>query len=580
MLSRREFMHMTAAGAVFGASSLGHGAKLAAQDRFDQDALLEFEGLGNVTLMHVSDIHGQLMPNYYRPPSENAGFGENKGKVPHLTGEDFRIRYGIGGRTPMDYAFTHEDFVAHAQAYGKMGGLDRVATVVNAIRGVRPGALLLDGGGTWPGSMTSLKTMGQDMVNVMNALGPDAMTFGSEFTLEPGRFDEIVKGLPFAALGQNVFDAEPAEKSDIIKSYAIFDQNDVKIAVIGQVNRHTDARHFSDLLSEITFGVHEAQMQKTVDDVRAKGAALVVCLSQNGLAIDRKIAENVTGIDVILSGQSHDALPEPIIVGKTHIIASGSQGRFVSRIDLDVRDGKVIELRHKLIPIFSDLIAPDPQVAALIAAQRVPFLDDLTRIVARSDTLLYRRGDWGASWDDLICDALLSERDAEIALSPGQRWGPSILPGQDITREDIFNVTATTRPNTYRVEMTGAELKTKLEAAADAVFNPDPYMRQGVDMMRVGGMTMNVDPEKSQGARISEMTLWPTGQPSGDPIDPNRHYVVAGWADAEQTGEGPPIWDVLERHLIETQQPGNSAKNIAQQAVDPTAPLEPLIPRD
>ncbi len=546
MLSRRDFLQMSmAAASIYGGSGFGNWAKLAAQDRFDQDALLEFETFGNVTLMHITDIHAQLKPIYFREPSMNIGVGDNRGMVPHITGEDFRIRYGVGGGTPMDYALTYEDFVSHAQAYGKVGGLDRVSTVLNAIRSDRPEALLLDGGDTWHGSMTCLKTQGQDMVNVMNALKPDAMTFHWEFTLGSERVQEIVEGLPFAALGQNVFDAEWDEPSQLFKPYQFFERGGVKIAVIGQAFPYMPIANPGWMFPEYAFGIRDEHMQEMVDEVRAAGAELVVCLSHNGFDVDKKMAGIVTGIDVILSGHTHDALPEPVLVGQTHIIASGSNGKFVSRVDLDVRDGKMMGIKHKLIPIFSDLIAPDPAITALIDAQRAPFLDDLTHVVGKSDALLYRRGNFNGTWDDLICDALLSERDAEIALSPGVRWGPSILPGQDITREDIFNVTSMTYPNAYRTEMTGEFLKVVLEDVGDNLFNPDPYYQQGGDMVRVGGMGFKMDISKPQGARISDMTLLS----SGEAIDPARSYVVAGWASVNEDTQGPPIWDVLENHI-------------------------------
>tara|TARA_R110002094_G_scaffold215328_1_gene185910 strand:- start:139 stop:1839 length:1701 start_codon:yes stop_codon:yes gene_type:complete len=546
MLSRRDFLQMSmAAASIYGGSGFGNWARLAAQDRFDQDALLEFETFGNVTLMHITDIHGQLKPIYFREPSVNIGVGENKGKVPHLTGEDFRVRYGVGGGTPMDYALTYDDFVTQAQAFGKVGGLDRVATVLNAIRADRPDALLLDGGDTWHGSMTCLKTQGQDMVNVMNALTPDAMTFHWEFTLGSERVREIVEGLPFAALGQNIFDAEWDEPSELFKPYEFFERGGVKIAVIGQAFPYMPIANPGWMFPEYSFGIRDEHMQEMVDEVRAAGAELVVCLSHNGFDVDKKMAGIVKGIDVILSGHTHDALPEPVLIGQTHIIASGSNGKFVSRVDLDVRDGKMMGIRHKLIPIFSDLITPDPAVTALIDAQRAPFLDDLSHVVGKSDALLYRRGNFNGSWDDLICDALLSERDAEIALSPGVRWGPSILPGQDITREDIFNVTAMTYPNVYRTEMTGEFLKVVLEDVGDNLFNPDPYYQQGGDMVRVGGMGFKMDIAKPQGGRISDMTMLS----SGEAIDPARSYVVAGWASVNEGTEGPPIWDVVESHI-------------------------------
>ena len=299
------------------------------------------------------------------------------------------------------------------------------------------------------------------------------------------------------------------------------------------------------MFPEYSFGIRDENMQTMVDEVRGQGAELVVCLSHNGFDVDKKMAGRVTGIDVILSGHTHDALPEPVLVGETIIVASGSNGKFVSRVDLDVRDGRMMGFRHKLIPIFSDVIEPDKEVAALIDAQRAPYIDQLTEVIGKTDSLLYRRGNFNGTWDDLICDALLSEREADIAMSPGVRWGPSLIPGQDITREDIFNVTSMTYPNAYRTEMTGEFLKVVLEDVGDNLFNPDPYYQQGGDMVRIGGMGYRIDINQPQGSRISDMTLLKTGEG----IDPAKSYVVAGWASVNENTEGPEIWDVVESHI-------------------------------
>ncbi len=534
-----------AASALVGASGFGNWARLAAQQRLTQDDLLGFDTFGNVSLIHVTDIHAQMVPIHFREPSINIGVGAAKGKVPHLTGADFRARYGIEDGSASAYALTHDDFSALAQSYGRVGGLDRVATVVKAIRAERPDALLLDGGDTWHGSYTCHHTAGQDMVNVMNTLKPDAMTFHWEFTLGSARVAEIVEGLPFAALGQNIFDAEWDEPAELFKPYEFYERGGVNIAVIGQAFPYMPIANPGWMFPEYSFGIRDAHMQQMVDEVRAKGADLVVCLSHNGFDVDRKMAGQVTGIDVILSGHTHDALPEPVLVGETLIVASGSTGKFVARVDLDVRDGRMMGFRHKLIPVFSDVIAPDPEVAAAIEAERAPYLDDLTEVIGRTDSLLFRRGNFNGSWDDLICDALISERDAEIALSPGVRWGPSLLPGADITREDIWNVTSMSYGQAYRTEMTGEFLKVVLEDVADNLFNPDPYYQQGGDMVRVGGLGYRIDIAKPQGERISEMVLLS----SGEAIDPGQSYVVAGWASVNEGTEGPPIWDVVEDHV-------------------------------
>ncbi|WP_323763893.1 thiosulfohydrolase SoxB [Marinovum sp.] len=546
MISRRDFLQVSmAASAMLGASGFGNWSRLAAQQALTQDQLLEFDTFGNVSLIHVTDIHAQMKPIYFREPSINIGVGENKGVVPHVTGADFRRLYGIDDGSPAHYALSSGDFSALAQAYGRVGGLDRVATVINAIRADRPDALLLDGGDTWHGSYTCYHTQGQDMVNVMNALKPDAMTFHWEFTLGSGRVQEIVEGLPFAALGQNIFDAEWDEPAELFPPYKFFERGGVKIAVIGQAFPYMPIANPGWMFPEYAFGIRDEHMQEMVDEVRAQGAELVVCLSHNGFDVDKKMAGIVTGIDVILSGHTHDALPEPVLVGDTIIVASGSNGKFVSRVDLDVQNGRMMGFRHKLIPIFSDVITPDAEVAAVIDEQRAPYEAALKEVIGETDTLLYRRGNFNGSWDDLICDALLSEREAQIALSPGVRWGPSLIPGQKITREDIWNVTSMTYPEAYRTEMTGEFLKIVLEDVADNIFNPDPYYQQGGDMVRVGGMGYRIDISKPQGERISDMTLLSTGEA----IDPAKSYVVAGWASVNEGTEGPPIWDVVESHI-------------------------------
>ncbi|WP_170607562.1 thiosulfohydrolase SoxB [Ruegeria arenilitoris] len=546
MISRRDFLQVSmAASALYGASGFGKWSRLAAQQSLTQDQLLEFETFGNISLIHVTDIHAQLKPIYFREPEVNLGIGNARGQMPHVTGAAFRKAYGIDDGSPSAYALTYDDFAALAKAYGRVGGLDRVSTVISAIRADRPDALLLDGGDTWHGSYTCYQTAGQDMVNVMNALKPDAMTFHWEFTLGSERVNEIVEGLPFASLGQNIFDAEWDEPAELFQPFKFFDRGGSKIAVIGQAFPYMPIANPSWMFPEYSFGIRDENMQAMVDEVREAGADVVVVLSHNGFDVDKKMAGQVQGIDVILSGHTHDALPEPVLVGKTHIIASGSNGKFVSRVDLDVRDGQMMGLKHKLIPIFSDVVAPDPAITALIDEQRAPFNTALSEVIGRTDSLLYRRGNFNGTWDDLICDALISEREADIAMSPGVRWGPSILPGQEITREDIWNVTSMTYPNAYRTEMTGEFIHVILEDVGDNLFNPDPYYQQGGDMVRVGGLGYRIDVTKPQGQRISDMTLLKTGEA----IDPAKTYIVAGWASVNEGTEGPPIWDVVENHI-------------------------------
>ncbi|ARE41570.1 Sulfur oxidation protein SoxB [Rhodovulum sp. P5] len=544
MISRRDFLQAAvAASAVYGASGIGNWARLAAQQALTQDQLLDFDTFGNVTLIHVTDIHAQMKPIWFREPEINLGVGAVNGKPPHVTGADFLKMFNLTPGTPEAYALTYVDFVSLAKGYGKMGGLDRVATVINAIRADRPEALLLDGGDTWHGSYTCLKTQAQDMVNVMNALKPDAMTSHWEFTLGIDRVTEIVDTLDFPFLGANIFDNEWDEPA--YEPYQMFERGGAKVAVIGQAFPYMPIANPGWMFPGLSFGVREDRMREVVQEVRDAGADLVVVLSHNGFDVDRKMASQVQGIDVILTGHTHDALPEPVLVGDTMLIASGSNGKFVTRLDLDVQNGQMMGFRHKLIPIFSDVIEPDRDVATIIDAERAPFKAELEEVLGTTDSLLYRRGNFNGTWDDLICNALIEEREADIALSPGFRWGPSLVPGAPITREDLFNATSMTYPNAYRSEMTGETLHIIMEDVADNLFNPDPYYQQGGDMVRVGGMGYDIDVSKPQGSRITNMTLLKTGEL----IDPAKTYVVSGWASVNEGTEGPPIWQVVEDYI-------------------------------
>ncbi|MCH9807519.1 MAG: thiosulfohydrolase SoxB [Alphaproteobacteria bacterium] len=548
MLNRREFLHAAVAtGAILGTAGAGSWRALAAQQALmSQDDLLKFPTMGNVTLVHVTDIHAQLKPIYFREPSTNLGVGEVKGLPPHVTGKDFLKLYNIKPGSPEAYALCSDDYIALANNYGRMGGMDRIATVLNSIRAERAdNTLFLDGGDTWQGSYTSYKTKAADMVEVMNSLKPDAMTSHWEFTYGIDRVKEIVDDLPFAFLGGNIFDAEWEEPA--FEATKMFERGGVKVAVIGQAFPYLPVANPRWMFPNLSFGIREEQVQKNVDQARADGAQVVVLLSHNGFDVDRKMAGRVKGIDVILTGHTHDALPEPVIVGKTLVIASGSHGKFLSRVDLDVQGGEVKGYKYKLIPIFSDVIAPDKATTELVDKVRAPYEEELNTVLGKTDSLLYRRGNFNGTFDDLICDALISERESDIAMSPGFRWGTTLLPGQDITTEILHNATSMTYPAAYRSEMSGKMIHDILEDVADNLFNPDPYYQQGGDMVRVGGMGYKIDVGKPIGSRISEMTLLKTGEL----IDPAKTYVVSGWASVNEGTKGPAIWDVVADYIKE-----------------------------
>ena len=467
-----------------------------------QEDLLRFKATGQVTLLNFTDLHAQLVPLYFREPSANLGVGADKGLPPHLVGEKLLEAYKLGRGSAEAYALACTDFEGLARTYGRIGGLDRMATLVGAIRAERGDkVLLLDGGDTWQGSYTALQTKGADMVRLMNALKPDAMTAHWEFTYGAKRVEELVKELKFPFLAGNVKEATWGDP--VFQPSAVFERGGLRIGVIGQAFPYTPVANPRYLIPDWSFGIEEEKIAANVEKLRADKVDLVVLLSHNGFDVDRKLAGRVKGIDVILTGHTHDALPAPVKVGDTLLIAAGSHGKFLARLDLEVRDKRIQSYEFRLIPVLSDAIAPDPDMAAMIRDVREPHLDKLDKVLGRTDSLLYRRGNFNGTFDDLICQALLAERDVEIALSPGFRWGASLLPGQEITGDDLFNQTAITYPAAYRTEMTGAYLKEVLEDVADNLFNPDPYYQQGGDMVRAGGLAYTLTIDKPAGQRIS-----------------------------------------------------------------------------
>ena len=510
----------------------------------NQAELLRFAPLGQVTLIHMTDLHGQLVPMFFREASAKIGVGEARGRLPHITGEAFLAEFGLARGTPFAHALTDLDFADLARRFGPMGGADRMATIIKAIRAERPGrCLLLDGGDTWQGAWTNLQTKAADMVAVQKALGVDAMVGHWEFTYGADHVTELAKGLGFPFLAGNIQDREWNE--DVFPTHAMFERGGVKIAVIGQAFPYTPIANPRWMFPDWEFGIKEEKIAARVQAARDEGAGLVVLLSHNGFEVDRKLAARVPGIDVILTGHTHDALPRPVQIGRTLLIATGASGKFISRLDLDVQGGRVAGYRHALIPVFSNSITPDAEMAALVRGLREPYAADLARVVGRTESLLWRRGNTAGTWDDVICDALLEQRDAEIALSPGFRWGTTLLPDTDITAEDVWAQTAITYPAAYRSVMKGAAIKALLEDIADNLFHPDPFYQQGGDMVRSAGITFTLDVAAGAGQRISNLRL----KRSGQPLEASRDYVVAGWASINEGVEGPPIWDLVFRHL-------------------------------
>jgi sulfur-oxidizing protein SoxB len=542
-MDRREFLQALAIGAAAGLP-LASRAALGA----DGAGFYDIPRYGNVSLMHFTDCHAQLLPVHFREPQANIGVADAAGKPPHLVGEAFLKAFGIAPGSREAHAFTYLDFTRAAQAYGKLGGFAHLATLVKRLRGSRPGALLLDGGDTWQGSGVSLWTRGQDMIDAQLALGVDIMTAHWEFTYGEERVKQVVEGdfkgrIEF--LAQNVSTAD--FNDPVFKASVLRELNGVPVGIIGQAFPYTPIAHPRHLFPDWTFGIQEQALQKQVDEIRTRGAKIVVLLSHNGMDVDLKLATRVKGLDAILGGHTHDAVPRPVEIRNgdrtTLVTNAGSNGKFLAVLDFDYADGRVRSSRYRLLPVFSNLLPADPAMEALIAKSRAPYAAKLSEKLAVSEGLLYRRGNFNGTVDQVILDAMMKVKGAQIAFSPGFRWGTTLLPGEPITFGDVMDWSAITYPYATLTDLSGEMVKTILEDVCDNLFNPDPYYQQGGDMVRVGGLEYTCTPGEAMGRRISDMRL------AGKPLDPAKTYKVAGWAPVAEGAKGEPVWDVIAAYL-------------------------------
>jgi sulfur-oxidizing protein SoxB len=559
-ISRREFVKLLG---IAGAAGMLPRSVFATM-RQPSD-LYEVPKFGNVSILHITDVHAQLNPIYFREPNVNLGIGSALGKAPHLVGQALLKHFGIPVGGIEAHAFTYLDFDKAATQYGRVGGFAHLKTLVKRVRDSRgPGnSLLLDGGDTWQGSGTAYWTRGRDMVGACNLLGVDVMTGHWEFTYLDKEVIANIGEFKGDFVAQNVrvkddamfdykFQDFPGFNADAglaFKPYTIKTVGGARVAVIGQAFPYTPIANPQRFIPDWTFGINDADMQKVVDQVRSKEKPdVVVVISHNGMDVDLKMAERVSGIDAIFGGHTHDGVPAPTVVknagGQTLVTNAGSNGKFLGVMDLDVKDGKVRDFRYRLLPVFSNLLPADAEMQAYITQVRAPYKDKLEVKLATAEELLYRRGNFNGTFDQVICDALRVVNDAQVSLSPGFRWGTTVLPGQDITMDHVMDQTCITYPETYRREMTGEEIKTILEDVCDNLFNKDPYYQQGGDMVRVGGLDYVCDPLADAGKRISAMTL-----DDGTPVDAAKKYVVAGWATVGAQSPGEPIWDTVAKYL-------------------------------
>ncbi len=550
-LGRREFMYLMAA---LGSTPIFANSHTRLSPEGKLKDYYKLKPFGNARILHMTDTHAQLVPVYFREPSVNIGLYGNKNVPPHIVGKHFLDYYHIKGNDRLTYAFSCVDFEKNAKAIGRMGGFAHLKTMVDSLRGEfgKDKTLLLDGGDTWQGSWTALQTRGKDMVGALNVLGADVCTGHWEFTYTEKEVLENIKELKADFVAQNVFvkedalmDGAPAFDEDsglAFKPYVMKTLGKAKVAIIGQAFPYTSIANPKRFIPDWTFGIKPEELQDLIGKIKKKEKPdAIILLSHNGFDVDKKLAQVVSGIDFIMGGHTHDGVPEAVPVknkaGTTYVCNAGSNGKFLNVLDLDIQDGKVKDFKFTLLPVFSDLVPEDKEMKAYIDKVRKPFLKDITRVIGTTDVTLFRRGNFNGSFDQIICDALREIKGADVSFSPGFRWGTSVMPGQEITFDDLATQTAMTYPETYLKEMDGATIKNVLEDVADNLFNQDPFYQQGGDMVRTGGLSYTIDPLQKMGKRISNVKML-----DGKPLDPKKKYKVAGWSTVNSKAPGEPVW--------------------------------------
>jgi sulfur-oxidizing protein SoxB len=558
-INRREFIYLMASLSATPIFANSH-TRLSPTGKLED--YYKLKPFGDVRILHMTDSHAQLMPVYFREPSVNIGLFGNKNVPPHIVGQHFLDYYGIAKNDRLTYAFSCVNFEKYAKVMGRMGGFAHIKTMVDSLRGEfgKDKTLFLDGGDTWQGSWTALQTRGKDMVGALNLLGVDVCTGHWEFTYTEQEILDNLKELKAEFVAQNVkvkedsimeekFKPYDEDEGWAFKPYTIKKLGKHRVAVIGQAFPYTTIANPKRFIPDLTFGINVEEMQTLVDAVRKKEKpdALIV-ISHNGFDVDKKMAQVVSGIDFIMGGHTHDGVPEAVPVknkgGTTYVCNAGSNGKFINVLDIEIKNGKVSDFKFTLLPVFSDLVKEDKQMKAYIDKVRKPYLNDLNRVIATTEVTLFRRGNFNGSWDQIICDALREVKGADISLSPGFRWGTSVIAGQKITFEDLATQTAMTYPETYVREIDGASIKNILEDVADNLFNADPFYQQGGDMVRTGGLSYTIDPTQKMGKRISNIKTL-----DGKPLDAKKKYKVAGWSTVNSKAPGEPVWETVEKYL-------------------------------
>jgi len=596
-IDRRDFLKIMGIGA--GAAAVPAFIPSTAMSSQAPKGFYDLPIKGNARILHITDVHGQLNPVYFREPNVNLGVGDAYGRPPHVVGKKLLKEMGLKANSPESYAYTYLDFEAAALKYGRTGGYPQIKTLLDNLRvsaGGKANTLTIDGGDLWQGSGTSLWTRGVDMVEASNILGLDVMVGHWEFTY---REDEVLSNVALFKgdfIGQNVrvkessmfgddypalverFDGRGLYDEDsghAFRPYVIKEIGGARICIVGQAFPRTGNANPQEFFPDWSFGLREDDMIELVEQIREdENPDAIVLLSHNGMDVDIKMAERVPGLNAVFGGHTHDGMPKPIKVKNVEghecwVTNAGSNGKYVGVMDFDIQGGEIKSMEYNMLPIITDWLEPDKEMQAFIKQMRQTKYDEniiesrnkkyfynkdrvgktyaqiLDEKLAKADRLLYRRGNFMGTWDQVLCNALRHEFKADVAMSAGVRWGTTTLKGDWITMEDVMTQCAMTYGETYVSEMTGKQLLDVLEGVADNLFDPDPYLQSGGDMVRIGGLDYTIDPSKKIGERITDVRL-----DNGNMIEPQGVYKVAGWATVNRTPDGRLMWDVVRDYIL------------------------------
>ncbi|NLD72906.1 MAG: bifunctional metallophosphatase/5'-nucleotidase [Chloroflexi bacterium] len=405
-----------------------------------------------------------------------------------------------------------------AGAIRTAGGHARIAALIAAERRRHPGAVLaLDNGDTLHGTYPVVHSEGEALLPILNAMGLDGMTAHWEFAYGPARFKALAQRLNYPMLAINCYEEASGELA--YPPYVVYEAAGLRVGVIGIAATIVDKTMPPSFSKGLRFTLGNEELPGHISHLRQEERAdLIVVVSHLGFPQEVRLAEEVEGIDVLLSGHTHNRIYRPVLVNGAIIIQSGCHGSFLGRLDLQLEGGKVVDWRHALITVTEDL-PEDPVVRERVEAALATDRSDLAEQVGETRTPLHRYTVLEAPMDNLLLQALQSETGAEVAFSNGWRYGAPIPPGP-ITLNDLWNIIPV-NPPVSTCDLTGEEIWDMMEENLEHTFARNPYDQMGGYVKRCLGLNLYAKIENPAGQRIQQIFV------GGRPLRREQVYHAA-----------------------------------------------------